>query len=570
MNKRLSFLLILGVAGFAVACDDGNGDTDAGGGDCPPGMICLDGGTVPDGGGMVDAGPGTDSGMMMTGCGSPQPAGQEGGHCRGGTTCLTGLDCAEEISVLPMGGATLTLGNAFGIPTGTEDPAHEGECLTAATPVDSSVPIPFFPNGGLCTQACDPDAEGTCGECTTCSTNLGSSPAFAQVGIGVRSGTSLTSDARPGICQQNCVWNGTDNGGCPAGYACDPGSNICEQACTTDEQCNVNWLLSRAEGLCEVQQGTSTCNTTTGLCSVPGAAGSAFGSECETNAECPADIGICLIGGRCSTYQCNLDDGTGAAAFPCPTDAICVGAGGNGAALCLGLCDTPDDCFPGVACSPTNDLPDGRAGLCSPICGGQDAGGTRDLTQAESDGQCHSNERCLKGRFNDPSFGFCSDYCVPAGGTADPMATACEADELCVAVDGEAYGFCSALDQLCGLRADGTTGCVGDQACAIVGDDSQGRCVGPTTPAPELHSCESTADCTGTGEECVIFDDMDPMTPAFTRGICRAPGGACAPSEQNDAGDLFQPLRGDGSNQCISTQECSSAMPGVLGTCQDR
>ncbi len=552
MNKRLSLLMILSVAGLTVACGPGEGDLDAGP-ECPMGMICLDSG-MPEDGGPRDAGDPDGTTTMPPGCGMPQPTGREGGHCRGGTMCMTGLSCAEELSVLPTGGATLTLGNAFGIVTGTEDPDNAGECRPGA---ESTVPIPFFPNGGLCTQACDPAMDGTCGECTTCSTNLGISSAFAAVGITVRSGTMLTNDARPGLCQQNCVWNGTDNGGCPSGYACDPTSNICQQACTDDTQCNTNWLLSRSTGLCEVQQGSATCNTATGLCEVPGDSTSAFGSECTDSNDCPPGIGVCLIGGRCSTYQCNLDDGTGSPAFPCEGGSICVQVGGNSAALCFGLCDTPDDCFPGVACSPTPMLPDGRAGLCSPIC--------------EMDNECHANERCLKGRFRDPNFGFCSDYCIPEGGAADPMATACEAGEFCEPVDGTTYGFCQALGQLCSARDDGTTGCIGDQACAILGDDSSGRCVGPTEAAPELHSCETNADCTGTGEECVIYDDSDATTPALTRGVCRAPGGACAPSDETTSGRLIQRLRGDGSNQCISTQECSTAgMPGVLGTCVDR
>ncbi|MCB9591937.1 MAG: hypothetical protein H6719_04320 [Sandaracinaceae bacterium] len=535
MNERLSFLLILGVGAFGVACDGGGGDGDDAG-PCPMGTICLDAGDSTDDGGGTPDGARPDAGPPAA-CGT---VGQEGGHCRGGTMCLTGLTCAEEISVLPMGGATLTLGNAFGIPTGTEDPAHEGECIPGA---DSTVPIPFFPMGGLCTQACDPAADGTCGECASCSTALGGSDSFAAVGITVRSGTDLTSDARPGLCQLNCAWDGTTNGGCPVGYACDPGSNICQQACQTDSQCRTDWLLSEAIGLCEVQSGTATCNSATGLCEVAGDSSSAFGSECETSDDCPPDLGICLIGGRCSTYQCSSPDGMSAGASTCPADSACVGIGGNGGSLCLGLCDTPADCFDGVACSPATGLPDGRAGLCSPIC--------------EADSECHGGERCLKGRFSDPDLGFCANYCIPEGGAADPMATACETDQFCNPVMGTSYGFCRALDQLCSDDTD----CVGDQACFVRDANLYGRCV---------DGCATTADCTGM-EECVIFDDGDAMTPASTHGICRAPGGACSASPTFSDGTIRQPMLGDA--QCISTQECSQTMatdPASTGTCQDR
>lgn len=538
MTKRLSFVMILSVGAFGVACDGGDGDGDAGDG-CPPGMICLDGGDV-DGGGMPGTDAGTDGMVTPMGCGMPQPAGQEGGHCRGGTTCLTGLSCAEEISVLPMGGATLTLGNAFGIPSGTEDPAREGECIPGA---DSDIPIPFFPNGGLCTQACDPATEGVCGECTTCSTTLGGSDAFAAVGITVRSGTDLTTDARPGLCQQNCTWDGTTRGGCPEGYACDPGSNICQQGCTTDSQCRLDWLVAESIGLCAVETGTATCNTATGLCDYGGSPSAAFGSECEQASDCPEDIGICLIGGRCSTYQCNLDDGTGAAAYPCPADAICVGIGGNNAALCLGLCDTPADCFAGQACSPEMGLPDGRAGLCSPIC--------------TADSECHGNERCLKGRFEDPELGFCAEYCVPEGGAADPMATPCEADQFCNPAAGTAYGFCRTLDQICFADDD----CVGGQACRVADANLYGRCI---------DGCRMTSDCAA-GEECVVFNDGDPMTNPDNIGICRAAGGTCAASPTRTDGTVIQPLSGDA--QCQSTQQCSQRMatdPPSTGTCMDR
>lgn len=537
MNRRLSFVMILSVGAFGAACDGGDGDPDGGDG-CPPGMICLDGAT-PDGGIVMVDGARPDGMVTPMGCMMPQPVGLEGGHCRSGTTCFTGLSCAEEISVLPMGGAPLTLGNAFGIPTGTEDPAHEGECIPGA---DSTVPIPFFPMGGLCTQACDPATEGVCGECTTCSTSLGGSDSFAAVGITVRSGTDLTTDARPGLCQQNCVWTGTDNGGCPAGYACDPGSNICQQACSTDSQCRTDWLLAESIGLCEVQTGTSTCNTATGLCEVTGDPAGVYGAECETAEDCQADVGICLIGGRCSSYQCANADGT-AGAFPCPADAICVGIGGNGGSLCLGLCDTPADCFAGQACSPETGLPDGRAGLCSPIC--------------TADTECHGNERCLKGRFSDPELGFCAEYCTPEGGPADPMATACEADQFCLEVEGESYGFCRALDQLCFEDDD----CVGGQACLVRDANLFGRCV---------DGCRMTSDCTGT-EQCVVFNDGDPMTNPDNIGICRAPGGTCAASPTLTDGTVRQPLLGDA--QCVSTQECSQTTatdPPSTGTCQDR
>jgi len=536
MNVRLSFTMVFCIAALGMGCDDNGGGTDAG-----P-TITLDGSTG-------DAGTGTDAGPMVDvdsgpapGCGMPQPPGQEGGHCRGGTTCLTGLTCAEELTMNM--GMNFTLGNTFVINfrEGTVEPDRPGECATLGAVSD--VPIGGFPMGGLCTQACDPASTGTCGECASCTEDPGLSPGIAQlISVGTFDIAPITSEAQPGVCQQNCQWNGTDNGGCPSGYSCDPGSNICIAACTTDSQCQVNFLNSEEDQICVALNGTATCNTATGQCEEPGASG-AFGDACDSNAECQAQVGICLIGGRCSNYQCSSADGMSAGAAPCPADAICAGIGGNGGSLCFGLCDTPADCFEGQACSPEADLPDGRAGLCSPICG--------------DDSECQGTQRCLKGRFQNPDLGFCSDYCVPEGGTADPMATACEADQFCRPVEGEDYGFCLNEDGVCGSP----TACVGDQACLVTGTNLAGRCV---------DGCETNADCTG-AEECVITDDDDPETPPVTRGVCRAPGGECSASPLvGTAMTELNPMLGD--DQCIPSQECSQTMatdPRTTGTCVDR
>lgn len=556
--KRLSFLVILCVGAFGCACD-GNGGRDAG-----PGIIELDGG--PDGGPPGDGGPPPDGGPGP-GCGMPQAPGQEGGNCRGGTTCLTGLQCAEELSSL-MGSAT-TIGNIFGINSCTQSATRPGEADTVGSP--STVPMPFFP-GGLCTRGCTPGVTGTCGECTSCSSSLGISDGFGAVGIDVNILTGpanygitpaiMEGQPRPGICQQNCNWDPATPGGCPPGYTCDVGSNVCEQGCTSDAQCRIDWLVNRTEGLCQGDSGVGTCDMATRRCRYPGSASSASGSPCEGSEDCPADIGICLIGGRCSTYQCNVPDSTGMAArFPCPAEQICVGVGGNNSALCLGTCNTAADCFEGQACSPAGStLPDGRTGLCFPICG--DEG----MTQAQADMMCQSGQRCLRGRLSDPDLGFCSNYCVPAGGPADPMAATCEADEVCTAVDGTSYGFCRALNQICFAN----DGCVGDQACEVLGFDFYGRCVG----APgEGTSCGTSADCNAAmNEECVIFDDANPATPPLTRGICRAPGGSCSASPRSSADmRILQPLLGDA--QCIPSQRCNQTVatdPPSLGTCVDR
>ena len=521
MNKRLvlNSLLVGLLASVAGTACDGDPEPDAG--PCPDGMICLDG-SPGDGGTMVDAG---DAGMIITGCQSPPLPGRTGGTCLGGTRCMTGLTCFEELTTLPMSGTAVTLGNAFGIPSGTPDTAHDGEFIAGA---DSTIPIGFGP-GGQCSEACDPTMDtGVCGDCGTCSRTLGGSDSFGAVGITVRSfdSTGRTNDTRTGICRANCVYDPATNGGCPTGYTCDVSENVCVEACVASSQCNLNWGTSRVDGLVAYEETGSPymCNTTTGRCEWADAG--SYGADCESNLDCPEDVGVCLIGGHCATYQCNLADPADpsgmTALYPCPTDAICVGVGGNSAAFCLDTCTTPADCFSGQACSPQSGLPGGATGLCFGIC--------------ESDAECRTDERCRIGGFSDPTIGTCQPHCDPAGSD-------CATGEACVQADGQVYGFCQTLDSLCAEDGD----CAGGQVCEVFDCDFYGRCI---------DGCTTTADCTGTGEICHI-------QTGSTSGVCRAPGGACCPPRATLADVLL--LRGNA--QCVPNQTCSSMMADVAGTC---
>ena len=362
----------------------------------------------------------------------------------------------------------------------------------------------------------------------------------------------MITDALPGICRADCVFN-PDDRGCQAGYSCQADENVCLEACVSDAQCNLGWGQTRRDGLVAVVDGSATCNTSTGRCEWEPPAGAAFGSECESNADCPADVGFCASGGRCLTLQCNLQDAAGAAVYPCPDGAVCVGIGGNEAAFCLDRCTSPTDCHPGIGCVPI--FSDGSS-ACWGIC--------------EMDSQCHTDERCQKGRFQDPDAGTCQAFCDPAGGTAGG-AVECAADERCVAVTGQSYGFCQPTDSLCTSDA----GCLEGQACNYLGNDALGECI---------DGCTTDADCTEAGEQCRIQGGGETCTPATaaedcnsgvcvdttcapsTVGVCRAPGGACSPSPRVGTAMVIQyPLRGD--RQCLEGQTCSSTTADVLGTC---
>lgn len=579
MNKRLSFIWILGASALIWSgCDGGNacdtaqttvtdtcGDMPTGGWMCAPGVadacntcvmdhlaagesacgtlydtcrtaccgmdeICPpreDAGMPEDAGGDEDVPP--------AGCGT---VGQIGGQCRSGTVCATGVTCFEELST-GMGGAPITLG-LFGIESGTEDPANPDEYI--ASGMGSTVPINFGP-GGQCSRACNPAAmDDGCGMCATCSRTLGGSDAWGAVGITVRSFdlTMTVDDANPGICRLNCQYDPASNGGCPTGYTCDPGENICVEACIETSQCNVGWGISRAEGLVayEVDGAPYTCNDTTGQCEWTGPATAALNSECEENSDCPSPGGICLLGGRCATLACS--DAAGMAAGPVACDGVCLGFGGNNGSICLSGCATADDCFPGQACSLFDSpLPSGEAGYCFAVCA--------DNTE------CRSTERCHEIREDDPdtaaddSLDICDPICDPdpADATVIDGAITCETDEICTQDGTNDWGYCEPQGQLC--FAD--DGCNGTQACEVLRDDFYGRCV---------DGCLTDADC-ATDTYCRIQPDS-------TYGVCRPADAECAPSPVGGtSGAILQPLRGDA--QCAPGQTCSATMPDVLGTC---
>lgn len=556
MDKRLGFAMVLSASALAwVGCD---GDRPADSGMCVPGpgVICLDG----DGG--ADAGP--DAGPVIPPDGGPvsdmcQSIGSAGGTCRTGARCGTGLRCFGELTM--SGGMAFTLSSIFEIPTAVPDPENPGEFLTANdfepgnpdTPTFAAVPVGFGP-GGQCTEGCNP-ASGTdmCPSCSTCETGIGGAPAFAAVGITVRTFDNpdmpFTSTTNTGICRADCVFDPEDRG-CQDGYSCQADSNVCLEECVSDAQCNLGWGQTRHEGLVAVVDGSATCNTTTGRCEWEPPAGAAFGSECESNADCPADIGFCAIGGRCLTLQCNLQNEAGAAVYPCAEGSVCVGIGGNEAAFCLDTCTSPADCFPGIGCVPI--FSDGSS-ACWGIC--------------EMDSQCHADERCEKGGFQDPDAGTCQRFCDPAG--ANPDAITCAADERCVQVTGQTYGFCEPTDLLC--TADSQ--CLEGQACEVLGNDFLGECV---------DGCTTAADCAA-GEDCRIQEGGETCTPETaeddcnsgvcvgttcapsTVGVCRAPGGECSASPRNAAMDIILPLRGN--PQCLVGQTCSSTTADALGTC---
>lgn len=559
MNKRLGFIAIAGALALAMGCD---GDGDADGGMCPEGMICLDGGL--DGGGGDDAGPGD--------AGPPPPCnsvGRSGGLCREGTQCVTGLECMGELLVMGM---PLTLGNVFNIQAGELDTMAVYPEYTPTGP--STVRVNVTP-GGLCTEGCvvggTPD---TCGECSFCEDGIGGTSAFGAVGISIRSFdiNDVIGAGEDGVCRARCDFEVGGNGGCPMGYTCDRFSNTCIEGCVSDAQCNLSWGDSQAEGLVaiELEGAPYTCNMTSGQCEWTAPPTAAFGSDCESNVDCAAGTGLCYFG-HCTEMACAHADGTLMdTAGSCPADgAQCLLWAGDTtmgsehvSTICIGLCNTPDDCPSGQSCRPAmNPIMDGMgtmwAGTCSGACD--------DNTQCTMDYRCDSTVQ----RFTDETLGVCNEFCDPmAMGLTGAITCDAMLGEVCEQVEGENYGFCKSQNRLCFTNET----CNAGQRCRFEGNDGLGRCE---------DSCMTNADCDMmAGEECVVVDsDPDDMVTE-DRGVCRAPDGTCSPSPLSQTtGDALILLRGaTGDAQCISTQECDAPldpmtgmpMADALGTCVDR
>ncbi len=527
--------------GFICTPDSDAGDTgaqsadtgvdlgaDAGASDSGPDAGDIDAGsqdTGPADSGALDMG--VDAGPM---CASPALAGEEGGVCMPDMSCAMGLDCFAEFSQIP-GGPPATLGNVFGLPSGTTDPGNAGEFI-AGPPSD--VPIAFAP-GGVCSTGCNPGVQpDTCGACASCNPSIGPRT-FGVVGLDVSVFAAISGGSNmDGICRANCEFDatGATNGGCEVGNACDPQTNTCVEACTSDSQCQLVWGLSRAEGLVAAQAPGMACNATTGLCEIVNPPkGAQLGSACTDDRDCPQH-GACF-GGRCATFGCASGDG---APGPVPCAGTCVGTTARGS-ICLPACTTPDECPPEQACIPLQ----GGAGICFFACQG--------------DAECKADERCKPSTEQtgpQADVSTCSAICDPdpSDQINVPGAIMCPTDSFCVASGMGDHGFCEPLDQLCTSDA----ACVGAQACEVVDADLLGRCV---------DGCAVDMDCPGLMEQCVI-------QAGSTNGVCRAPGGPCSASP-DPAGTPQQPLLGDA--QCISTERCSqdvATSPRSVANCVPR
>ncbi|MBL9017638.1 MAG: hypothetical protein JNL83_25840, partial [Myxococcales bacterium] len=260
----------------------------------------------------------------------------------------------------------------------------------------------------------------------------------------------------------------------------------------------------------------------------PPADASLFGTECQTDSDCPNGYCVDGFGGQVCTFECtapggcpqNWDcrttpvDGNPVSvcvppAFelctPCSADAqcgagVCVSLGGEG--YCLPQCPFEGSCPQGYSCGPDpSGMNEGQ--YCVPMTSactctsGAQLGQLRTCTKANAIGTCRGLETC------DPSAGGWMGCTAPSA-----------AAELCDGIDNDCNG----------LVDDGTSG----QTCQVT--------------VAGVGSCPGVTVCTGSGgaicqgrmpqtETCnAIDDDCDLMTDEGYPGLntaCSAGIGGC-------------------------------------------
>ena len=502
MKRNACFMAaVVALGSFAAGCDEPTPACD------PATMICTDAAPADEGPG-TDTGPGADTGPRVDAGPCPQiPGMHSGAACRAGA-CARGLDCQDEF------------GGSF---TGTFN-----EDGTMGPPLM----IRGFPDS-MCAEVCDPDAADTCDDCTSCvGTILG-----GRVRFGI-------SDEVPGTCRPNCSPTTTDRGGCRDGYACDPNTLTCMEACIDDMQCRFRIDDIDDDGDGDIvyagDSSAATCNPTTGRCNIPGRAGATAGDECMVNADCE-DNGLCiqddetLPDGYCVRLGC-------ADTLPCQTGDVCqtrpffTGV----SSICLDGCtvgaETMDSQVTGSA---TGGNPECRTGEACYWTGGDTAEGG-----------------CFPAEYND----------VPAYNVGAP----CDDVTDCWSPFG--YGRCLFTNQTDRLAS----------GYCVVGNCAQrmGMPIG-ILPGVAVPTPANVCDTAG-GDICVNFGGADSINtfcvPNCTNASECAPGYACP-----DLGAAGSPLRlcwptctmdadcrsgtscrDEGGGACdpmVDTCYCSDAMP---------
>lgn len=331
---------------------------------------CVFCGTRPDHPACLDAGPPPDGGLTCD-------------ERASGTACFSDSECVGEC----QGEAPVqwrTVGAAGG----------EGRPLSA----------PFFP-GGYCAERCDARAlNDPCGDCATCNGDA----LLGNVRLPIFYAGAGSYEPTDGVCRRDCAPSDTGTG-CPReGYACDPETRTCMEACVDDQQCQIVLRDQDGDGAVDVvDRGTSFpayCDHVTGRCRTRGLPGAEIGDPCRDDDECPADgrcffngggeQGICgLPGCRGGLVECpegtacdvrNIDGGAVSACLP-----ACRVGREDGSGDMLGAGSGHPECGPGYACvwNGTDTGPGDASGSCVP-------GEYNDVTTPNVGRPCVDDDQC--------------------------------------------------------------------------------------------------------------------------------------------------------------------------------
>jgi hypothetical protein len=421
-----------------------------------------------DGGGIVlqDAGM-RDAGPPPNPCNETVIGAVVGSACRAGL--CSGMDCQDEI----------------------------------ATSI-SGLQLRIFP-GSQCGDVCDPfDTSDPCGACGTC----------IDYGLAGRIQLAVNQDGW-GACRSDCIPTRTDRGGCArTGYACEPASGTCLEACIDDTQCRYRIDASTRQ---PVFDGTSTarCNATTGRCTTQGTAGVVAGDACSDDGDCMTD-GLCVDqtrGGYCVSLHCQWP------AFACRTGENCnERIFGGETSACLDACT--------VGAEPVED----RLGST-----GQAVGCPLGFSCLWDGASSAATGGCFRGNYNEI--------------TTSNVGAACTTDAECYSPFG--YGECAFAD----LRA---TGICTIRECFTSTDMEDG--ILPDIVVPGV--------CDGTSELCVDFSDPASEPP---RTMCLQ---TCTSADQCAAGYACTAIISGGARvcwpECLTSADCPSGVSCVNesgGTC---
>jgi hypothetical protein len=367
--------------------------------------------------------------------------------------------------------------------------------------------------------SCAPDDPATCPEGSRC-IFMGRQESTGLEYFGCMPACSVASlDGVP--------W--TDNGGCPAGYACDLSNEVCGQGCCSDAECCEIWHDGEGgtrDGIRQPGEVTvlppercvDTCSSCTFACERRGCVGGdcAIGDPCEHDSDCPA-LGRCIsdyqtdgrfAGGLCIQDRCDL------VGRECPVGSGCADLGSSRMpwTLCVMPCTAATQ--PGDAGFPCRDVapPGPSVGdyACHPLRG-----------EDWVDGLTAEDGFCWEGNF---------------GGDGSSMFSACTDDPECESPFG--LGVCVRLVDTPKFCSAACNRVVAETGACGAADPGSGIATGVCAAQLCVQACDPAAaptGCTGAATACYPIAGFGPGTDSFIAAGATMPAGVCWPRCADDA-----------------------------------